>query len=79
MNRAYLRSARRAWPVGSWNQESSTEEVNLTEEDLKKSLIEVPTSIQGDAVDQFLSDIGRYCDRETAESMSNRLSPSSGT
>jgi SpoVK/Ycf46/Vps4 family AAA+-type ATPase len=73
--RAYSRSVRRAWPVGGWSQESSSEEVHLTEEDLKKALIEVPRSIQADAVDQFLSDIGRYCDREIAESMSNRLCP----
>ena len=72
-------SVQRAWFVGGWNQETSNDEVHLTEEDLKKSLIEVPRSIQEDAVDQFLIDIGRYCDREIADSMSNRLCTSSRT
>ena len=46
VNRTYSRGVRRILPDGGWNQESSIEEVQLTEEDLKRSLIEVPRSIQ---------------------------------
>jgi hypothetical protein len=79
VNRAYSRSARRAWPDGGWTQESPELEIHLTEDDLKRSLIEVPKSIRKDALDQFLEDLNRFCDREVAESISSRLRPRSET
>ena len=79
VNRAYLRGARRVLPDGRWSQESSIEEVHLTEEDLRKSLIEVPKSIQADAVEQFRQDLDRYCDGEIAESISKFLRPMPAT
>jgi SpoVK/Ycf46/Vps4 family AAA+-type ATPase len=75
VNRAYLRSARRVLPDGGWNQESSIEDVRVMDEDLRMSLIEVPRSIQADAVNQFLQDLDRFCDRETVESISRLLRP----
>jgi SpoVK/Ycf46/Vps4 family AAA+-type ATPase len=75
VNRAYLRSARRVLPDGGWNQESSIEDVRVMDEDLRMSLIEVPRSIQADAVNQFLQDLDRFCDRETVESISKLLRP----
>jgi hypothetical protein len=75
VNRAYLRSARRVLPDGGWNQESSIEDVRVMDEDLRMSLIEVPRSIQADAVNQFLQDLDRFCDRETVESNSKLLRP----
>jgi hypothetical protein len=45
------------------------------DEDLRMSLIEVPRSIQADAVNQFLQDLDRFCDRETVESISKLLRP----
>jgi hypothetical protein len=77
VNRAYLQGARRSLPAGGRTKESLIEEIHLTEDDLTRSLIEVPRSIQKDAVDQFLQDLNRFCDREIAESISNRLRPSS--
>jgi DNA polymerase III delta prime subunit len=75
VNRAYSRGAQRAWPDGGWSQESAELEVHLTGDDLKWSLIEVPRSIQEDAVDQFLEDLNRFCGGQIAESISSRLRP----
>ena len=75
VNRAYSRGARRAWPDGGWSQESAELEVHVTEDDLKRSLIEVPRSIQEDAVDQFLQDLNRFCGGQIAASISSRLRP----
>jgi ATPase family associated with various cellular activities (AAA) len=77
VNQAYSRGARRALPDGPWSRESSIEEVQLTEEDLERSLMEVSRSIERDAVNQFLQDLDRFCDRQIAESISNRLRPAS--
>jgi SpoVK/Ycf46/Vps4 family AAA+-type ATPase len=77
VNRAYVRSARRVLPDRAWSQESPIQDVHVTEEELRTSLIEVPRSIQADALDQFLQDVHRFCDRSTAESLSTLLRPSS--
>ncbi len=73
VNRAYLRSARRALPDGGWSQELGIVTVHLTEEDLDRSLTEVPRSVQADALAQFREDLGRYCDPAMAESIMGRL------
>jgi AAA+ superfamily predicted ATPase len=75
VNSAYMRSARRALPDGGWSQQTAIEEVNVTDDELRMSLTNVPRSIQPDAVQQFRHDIGRYCDRETAGSISTFLDP----
>lgn len=77
VNRAYSRGVRRALPDGGRTKDSSLEEIHLTEDDLTRSLIEVPRSIRKDALIQFLEDLNRFCDREIAESTSNRLRPAS--
>ncbi len=75
VNRSYLRSARRSLPEGGWSQEPGIVEVQLTENDLSDSLREVPRSVQPEAVDRFMEDVNRYCDREIAALMSSRLRP----
>jgi ATPase family associated with various cellular activities (AAA) len=77
VNRSYQRSARRALPDGGWSQELGPVHVHLTEEDLIRSLSDVPRSVHEDAVDQFVQDVVRYCDPEIAESISRRLCPTS--
>lgn len=77
VNRSYQRSARRALPDGGWNQGSVPVDIHLTEEDLVRSLKDVPRSVDEDAVNRFVKDVGRYCDREIAESMSKHLCPTS--
>jgi len=62
-----------------WSQELEVVEVHLTEEELTQSLIEVPRSVQKDAVDQFMEDVNRFCDRGIAESISKRQRPTSVT
>ena len=74
VNRAYLAEpARNAMPDGGWSQESGSVAIDLTEEDLARSLTEVPRSVQADAMQQFIADVDRFCDREVRESLSTRL------
>jgi hypothetical protein len=75
VNRTYQRSARRALPDGGWNQGPGPVDIHLTEEDLVRSLKDVPRSVDEDAVNRFVEDVDRYCDREIAESISKRLCP----
>jgi SpoVK/Ycf46/Vps4 family AAA+-type ATPase len=75
VNRAYLRSLRKAFPDGGWIKESSAVEIKLTEDELTRSLAEVPRSIQEDAVEQFLGEVNRYCDQDVAQILMRRLRP----
>ena len=77
VNRAYLRSARTALGDAAWNDASGITEFVLTREELTRSLIEAPRSIQTATLDQFIEDVRRFCDREVATSMSKRLRPTS--
>jgi AAA+ superfamily predicted ATPase len=79
VNRTYLRSARRAMPDQGWSQETEFVEVHLSEDELNRSLNEVARSVQPEAVDQFVKDVDRHCDREIARSISRRLRLTSAT
>ncbi len=73
VNRAYLRSARTALGDAVWSNASGITEFLLTREELTRSLIEAPRSVQTDTLDQFIEDVGRFCDGGIATSISKRL------
>ena len=73
VNRAYLRRAQAAVPDGGWSQDVGLVEIDLTEDDLARSLNEVPRSVSADAVAQFLDDVKRFCSRQIMESLTRRL------
>jgi hypothetical protein len=79
VNRAYLQSARTASPDGGWGQQTEVVEVQLTEDELTRSLDEAPRSVSAEALDQFLNDVKRFCSRQTMESLSRRLRPTHET
>jgi hypothetical protein len=75
VNQAYLRSAREALPDDGWTHDLEVVEIHLTEEDLTRSPAGIPRSVQKGAVDLFLEDVGQFCDRGIAESITRRLRP----
>jgi SpoVK/Ycf46/Vps4 family AAA+-type ATPase len=77
VNRAYVRCARNSLPRDPLSHESESMTVHLTDQELARSLNEVPRSIQQDAREQFIADVDQFCDRETVELLRGRLEPES--
>jgi ATPase family associated with various cellular activities (AAA) len=73
VNRAYLRSARSALGDAGWNNESGVTDFPLTHDELTRSLIESPRSVQKESLQQFIEDVRRFCDRGIEASISKRL------
>jgi SpoVK/Ycf46/Vps4 family AAA+-type ATPase len=67
VNRAYLRSARRAVPDGESDRESETLSVCLTAEELGESLNEVPRSVTWNMMRRFHGEITKYCGSHATE------------
>jgi hypothetical protein len=67
VNRAYLRCARRAFPDGGWAREADNLDIVLTEEELRRSLEEVPRSVHRESAEPFLDDVKLYCGMRSAD------------
>jgi hypothetical protein len=65
VNRAYLRCARAA-SNDDWVTESIPLSVSVTEEELLRSLDDVPRSVTGSMMRRFRKDISRYCGEQTS-------------
>jgi SpoVK/Ycf46/Vps4 family AAA+-type ATPase len=74
VNGAYVRSVREALPADGWGQ-GGIEDVVVTVDVLADSLSAAPRSAQAESIEQFLSDIDRYCGGDLASTIARRLRP----
>ena len=58
---AYRSCLRSAVPDGGWARETDALDVRLTEEELRRSLQDIPRSVHWDMVERFLEEVKRYC------------------
>jgi SpoVK/Ycf46/Vps4 family AAA+-type ATPase len=73
VNRTYQRCLRSALGDDTWPEDYTRVNVNLTSEELTRSLRDVPRSVTEEAVEQFILDIKRYCGNAVASQFEQRL------
>jgi SpoVK/Ycf46/Vps4 family AAA+-type ATPase len=73
VNRTYQRCLRAALGDDTWPEDYTRVNVNLTSEELTRSLRDVPRSVTEEAVEQFIMDIKRYCGSAVASQVGQRL------
>lgn len=73
VNRTYQRCLRAALGDDTWPEDYTRVNVNLTSEELTRSLRDVPRSVTEEAVEQFLMDIKHYCGNAVASQFEQGL------
>ena len=73
VNRTYQRCLRAALGDDTWPEDYTRVKVNLTAEELTRSLRDVPRSVTEEAFEQFIMDIKRYCGSAVASQFEQRL------